>query len=55
MRGMRHGGPELGNGLRGGHERHARDWRRGFYDYGAYNSCLDYPPYYQRNPWDCNW
>jgi hypothetical protein len=43
--------------MRGGHERHAHNWHRpgGFYDYGSYNSCLDYPPYYQRNPWDCYW
>jgi hypothetical protein len=46
-------------GLRDRHERHAfgrrHDGGYGYYDYGYNNSCLDYPPYYRRNPWDCYW
>jgi hypothetical protein len=46
--------PHVSGGL---HQRHAfgrRHWGSD-YDYGYYNSCLDYPPYYRRNPLDCNY
>jgi hypothetical protein len=48
-------GSHLSGDPRAGHQRHAFGWRRpgGYYDYGYDNSCLDYPAYYQRNPWDC--
>jgi hypothetical protein len=57
MRGGHHAGSELGGGFRTGPERHAngRHRRGGFYDYGYDNNCLDYPPYYRRNPSSCYW
>jgi hypothetical protein len=42
-----------------GRQRHAygrgHEGGYGYYDYGYDNSCLGYPPYYRRNPWDCYW
>jgi hypothetical protein len=50
-----HGGPDF----RAGHQPHAygrrHDGGYGYYDYGYDNSCLDYPPYYRRNQWNCYW
>jgi hypothetical protein len=50
-----HGGPDL----QAGHQPHAygrrHDGGYGYYDYGYDNSCLDYPPYYRRNQWNCYW
>jgi hypothetical protein len=55
MHGAHHGGPDLSGDLRGGHERHAfgRHHPRSYFDYGSYNGCPDYPPYYRPNPWSC--
>lgn len=57
MRGSYHGGPNFTGNIRAGHQRPAYGRRDpgGYYDYGYDNSCLNYPPYYRRNPWDCYW
>ena len=54
--GMRGSRPDFRGHVAGDLQRHARRGHPGgYYDYGYDDSCLDYPPYYRRNPWDCYW
>jgi hypothetical protein len=50
------GGFAANRGVRIG-PRRAYGWRNpgAYYDYGYDDSCLNYPPYYRRSPWNCYW